>query len=309
LPASRLLWIAVGLLFAAGTAVAAELAVGPAAKLPSGPAVPGVFRFVAVGDTGTGGPDQYAIARRMVAFHDERPYTQVLLLGDNIYPDGDPADLVPKFEQPYAELLRRGIRFNAVLGNHDIEHERGREAQINYKPFNMGGQPYYSFTAGEGLLEFFALDSNNVDAEQVRWLDRALAGSSARWKIAALHHPLYSSAKRHGSDRALIAALEPLLVRRGVAVAFAGHDHVYERTKIIDGVQYFVSGAGAKLRRGDLNPRSRFFAAGNDQTNSFMFIEVTPAQFAFWSVDASGLILDAGTLALRGGKSEPLPSR
>lgn len=250
----------------------------------------------------------------MTAFHDERPYTQVLLLGDNIYPDGNPADLVPKFEQPYAELLRRGVRFNAVLGNHDIGHERGREAQVNYKPFNMGGRSYYSFAPADGatterLLEFFALDSNNVDAEQIRWLDRALAASTARWKIAMLHHPLYSSAKRHGSDPALRAALEPLFVRHGVAIVFAGHDHVYERTKIIDGVQYFVTGAGAKLRKGDLDPGSRFFAAGDDSTNSFMFIELTPQRFAFWSIDAAGRILDAGTLALADAKSEALHSR
>ena len=262
---------------------------------------------MAVGDTGTGGPDQFAIARRMTAFHDERPYRHVLLLGDNIYPDGDAADLVPKFERPYADLLQRGVRFNAVLGNHDIK--RGREAQINYEPFNMGGRPYYSFSVAGGLIEFFALDSNEIDTAQRRWLERALATSEARWKIVALHHPVYSSAKRHGSDPALRAALEPLFARYGVAVVFAGHDHVYERTTVIKGVQYFVSGAGAKLRQGDLNPRSPFFAAGNDRAHSFMFLEVTPARFAFWSVDAAGRVLDAGTLAPASRASEALRAR
>jgi acid phosphatase len=243
----------------------------------------------------------------MTAFHDERPYGDVLLLGDNVYPDGDPAGLRAKFEAPYGELLRRAVRFHAVLGNHDVE--RGRDAQIHYKHFNMGGQPYYSFTVADDLVQFFALDSNNVDAAQRRWLEGALSASRARWKVVALHHPLYSSAKRHGSDPALCAALEPLFVRYGVAAVFAGHDHVYERTKLIEGVQYFVSGAGAKLRRGDLDPRSRFFAAGNDVANSFMFLEVTPERFAFWSVDASGRILDAGTLARSATRSEALPAR
>ena len=35
-----------------------------------------------------------------------------------------------KFEGPYGELLRRGVSFQAVLGNHDVK--KGREAQINY---------------------------------------------------------------------------------------------------------------------------------------------------------------------------------
>ena len=268
---------------------------------------PGAFRFVAIGDTGTGGPEQYAIARRMTAFHDERPYGHVLLLGDNIYPDGDPEGIRPKFEQPYRELLRRGVRFHAVLGNHDVE--RGRTAQLHYKPFNMAGRAYYSFTAGDRSCEFFALDSNDVGAEQIRWLDCALTASSARWKIAALHHPLYSSAKRHGSDPALRAALEPLFIRHRIAAVFAGHDHVYERTKIVHGVQYFVSGAGAKLRSGDIDPRSPFFAAGRDDVNSFMFIEVTAERFAFWSIDAAGRILDRGTLDPARAKSEALQAR
>ena len=137
----------------------------------SGQAPIGTFRFVAFGDMGTGGKNQYAIARRMTIYHDERPYDTVIMLGDNIYESGKASDLPRKFEQPYAELLNRGVRFYATLGNHDVR--RGREAQIKYKGFNMGGQAYYTFTKGDGLIEFFVLDSTRVDNEQLRWLDEA----------------------------------------------------------------------------------------------------------------------------------------
>ncbi|MEO7725445.1 MAG: metallophosphoesterase [Chthoniobacterales bacterium] len=269
--------------------------VGPATILPEGPGSGEDFRFVALGDTGTGGEAQRAIANRMLAFQEQHPYNEVLLLGDNAYPHGEPSDLAAKFEQPFAELLRRGVRFNAVLGNHDVEH--GRTAQLNYPPFHMGGRAYYSFAKGSGLVEFFALDSNNMEPEQLRWLEKALAASKAKWKIAFLHHPLYSTAKRHGSDVALRALLEPLFIRYEVAAVFCGHDHVYERTKLQQGVQYFVTGAGAKLRRGDIDRRSTLLATGNDETNSFMYLQVTPGQLAFWAVDADGHILDGGTLA------------
>lgn len=235
-----------------------------------GPAPAGMVRFVAIGDMGTGKRAQLAVARQMMIYHDERPYDTALMLGDNIYPRGSASDFREKFELPYAELLRRGVRFYASLGNHDVR--RGREAQVNYNLFNMGGRSYYSFTKGDGLVEFFTLDSTRMDDEQLRWLADALQNSKARWKLAFFHHPLYSSGKRHGSSERLRLRLEPVLVNGGVAAVFSGHDHVYERTRPQQGVQYFVSGAAGKLRRGNINRRSSLFAAGNDAVNSFMYV-------------------------------------
>lgn len=262
---------------------------------PKGKAQAGVVRFVALGDMGTGSSEQFAIASQMAKYHDARPYDIVLMLGDNIYGDGDPAKLPERFERPYAELLRRGVDFYAVFGNHDVQI--GRAGQMNYKPFHMEGRAYYSFVKGNGLVEFFALDSTKMDAAQLRWLEGALTSSKARWKIAYFHHPIYSSGKKHGSDKKLRALVEPLFVRYGVAAVFSGHDHIYERTRPQQGVQYFVSGAGGKLRRGDINRQSPFFAAGDDDVNSFMYVELTRDRFAFWSVDATGRILDGGVLA------------
>lgn len=265
--------------------------------LPEGKAPAGVFRFAAFGDMGTGDGKQLAIARLLGEFHQKRPYDTILMLGDNIYEEGDPADIPAKFERPYAELLRAGVNFHATLGNHDVK--KGREAQINYPPFHMGGKAYYSFTKGEGLVEFFAVDSTQFDEPQAQWIESALSASRAPWKIAFFHHPLYSSAGKHGSDLKLRAKLEPLLVKYGVAAAFSGHDHTYERIIPQQGVQYFVSGAGGKLRRGDLDAKSPLMAAGNDDKHSFMFIELSREQMKFWSVDITGRIVDSGSLPPR----------
>ncbi|HKE05585.1 MAG TPA: metallophosphoesterase, partial [Blastocatellia bacterium] len=205
-------------------------------------------RFIVFGDSGKGDRAQHELARVMAAHHWSHMYDTALMLGDNIYPDGNPEDIPAKFERPYTELLRRGVSFQAVLGNHDVK--KGREGQINYRNFNMGGRAYYSFTKGAGLVDFFAIDSNYFDNLQRRWLEVALLGSQAKWKVAFFHHPIYSSADRHGSDFGLRAELEPLLVKYGVNAAFSGHDHVYERTKPQQGVQYFISGAGSRPRRG-----------------------------------------------------------
>lgn len=261
---------------------------------PNGETRSGTFRFVALGDTGTGGQGQLAVARRMAALHGEQPFDTVLLLGDNVYPSGDAADLPEKFERPYAELLRRGVRFHAVLGNHDVKN--GRSAQTGYAPFNMGGRAYYSFAEANGLVEFFALDSNRMDETQAAWLDSALSASKARWKIAFLHHPPYSSGTKHGSSSNLRSVVEPLFVRHGVAAVFSGHDHVYERVKPQRGVQYFVSGAGGQLRRGNLDRRSPLFASGDDEVNSFIYVELTSDRLRFRALGADGRTLDEGSL-------------
>lgn len=269
---------------------------GASTTQTKGKAEAATVRFVALGDTGTGGKGQLAVARRMVSYHDEKPYDTVLLLGDNVYPNGDPSELPAKFERPYAELLRRGVRFHAVLGNHDV-NTGGGAGQINYKPFNMGGRAYYSFVEGNGLVEFFALNSNNLDQAQLNWLDHALSASKARWKIAYFHHPIYSSGMKHGSNMKLRALLEPLLLRHGVAATFSGHDHIYERITLQQGVQHFVAGAGGQLRRGNMKRDPQLFAAGSDEFNSFMYVEVTPARLTFWAIEPEGRILDVGYLS------------
>jgi len=257
------------------------------------------IRFIVFGDSGRGDTAQHELARIMVAHQWNQFYDTALMLGDNIYPDGDPADLAAKFERPYAELLKRGVSFHAVLGNHDVK--KGREGQINYPKFNMGGRPYYSFAKGEGLVEFFALDSTRFDYQQRHWLEESLQASQAKWKVAFFHHPLYSSADKHGSDFDLRAQLEPLLVRHGVDAVFAGHDHIYERTKPQQGVQYFTSGAGSRIRRGDLKRNTPFFATGYDEVSSFMSIEITPERFSFKTIDLAGKVVDSGELASRAG--------
>lgn len=254
----------------------------------------GLVPFVAFGDMGTGENSQYSVAAGMAAHHDKHPFDTVLMLGDNIYPNGDPALFKDRFERPDAELLKRGVRFYAVLGNHDVR--KGREAEMNYPNFNMNGKAYYSFVKGDGLIEFFALDSTDFDRKQARWLDGALAASKAQWKVAYLHHPLYSSGITHGSDTKLRAKLEPLLVKYGVTAVLSGHDHVYERTKPQRGVQYFVSGTGAQLRKGDLDRSTPFFGAGNDTVNSFMYFEAAPDKISFWAIDAAGHTIDSGAL-------------
>ena len=205
-------------------------------------------RLAAIGDMGTGEPLQIDVAQQMVKSRAAFPFEFVITLGDNLYTGSSPSDFDKDFAVPYKPLLDAGVQFYAALGNHDKTNERF------YKPFNMNGANYYTYKKGN--VRFFALDSNYMDPKQVAWLETGLRDAgNGDWKICYFHHPLYSSGRFHGPAKDLRKVLEPLFVRYGVDVVFAGHDHVYERVRPQQGVYYFTEGASGELRAGNLSRR------------------------------------------------------
>jgi 3',5'-cyclic AMP phosphodiesterase CpdA len=249
---------------------------------------PGSFRCAVIGDTGTGGRIQFEVGGRLADFQTTRKFGSVIMLGDNLYGSQKPKDFREKFELPYARLLDAGVNFYAVLGNHDEPGQRF------YKPFNMEGRRYYTFSPHEGV-RFFGLDSTRLDQDQLAWLKKELDRSAEDWKIVFCHHPMYSSGARHGSNLPLRAALEPLLVKHGVAAVLAGHDHFYERTKPQKTVTYFVVGGAAKLRAGNAR-RTEITAAAFDRDNSFLLLEIDKDALHFQAVSRTGDTVDAGFL-------------
>jgi predicted MPP superfamily phosphohydrolase len=249
----------------------------------------GSLKFAVIGDTGTASREQNDVGRQMMAYHAKFPFELVLMAGDNIYGSDSPADFVNKFEAPYKALLDAGVKFYAALGNHDNPTQRF------YKPFNMGGQRFYSFKPQQGI-RFFALDTNYLDKPELDWLEAELSKSGSEWKICFFHHPLYSSGRTHGSSLDLRAKLEPLFTHYGVNVVFSGHDHVYERIKPQKGIYYFVSGSGGSLRKGDLR-RADFTETGFDQDFHFMLVEIAGEELHFQAVTRTGQVIDSGMFA------------
>jgi 3',5'-cyclic AMP phosphodiesterase CpdA len=248
-------------------------------------------RFGIVGDSGTGDRKQYEVGAVMTKALQIFPFEFLIMLGDNIYGSERPQDFVKKFERPYEAILSQKIPFYASLGNHDDPTQRF------YKLFNMNGERYYTFTKGDA--RFFALDSNYMDQPQLKWVEEQLARSNDRWKIAFFHHPLYSSGERHGSEVDLRTRLEPLFVKYGVDVVFAGHEHFYERIVPQKGIYYFTQGGSAKLREGNIRVNSALTAKGFDTDNVFMVAELGKDSMHFQVVSRAGKRVDSGTLPLR----------
>ena len=178
-----------------------------------------------MGDTGTGGSDQKAVAAQMLAWHP----SQVFLLGDNLYDRGSRKYISSRYDDVYGPLMKAGVPFHAALGNHDVlwcdvaardplpddakAYVSGLlpcdvKYQLRHPSFGyLGGRRYYSVKSDDTahpLVEVFVLDSNTLhtsqsklgllreDRAQLKWLDEALAASGAHWKVVTLHHPLHT---------------------------------------------------------------------------------------------------------------------
>jgi predicted phosphodiesterase len=258
----------------------------------------GSVKFLVIGDTGTGGSAQREVAGRIAEVYKIFPFEFAIMVGDNLYGSEGASDYRQKFEEPYKPLLDAGVKFYASLGNHDDPTQRF------YKNFNMNGEKFYTFKAPKkgidalGDVRFFALDSNYMSPDQVQWLTKELEAGAPGWKIPFFHHPLYSSGEKHGSDAALRNQLEPLFVKHGVDVVFAGHEHFYERLEPQKGITYFVNGSGAKLRKGNIG-NSGMTARGYDTGYAFMIVEIAGDDLYFQTIESKGQTVDSGVIKRR----------
>lgn len=251
------------------------------------------LKFAVIGDSGTGDSAQRDVAMQMYEAYQAYRYELVLMLGDNLYGRERPRDYASKFERPYQPLLDAGVRFYATLGNHDEREQRF------YKHFNMDGELYYSFKAPRQDVRFFALESSYMDPTQLEWLERELSRARESWKIVFMHHPIYSSGGRHGSDVALRQVLEPLFFEHGVSLVLAGHEHFYERLEPQNGIVYITQGAAAKLRRGNIRRSSGLTAAGFDSDRSFTVMEIEDDLLYLQTISRRGRTVDTSVIRRR----------
>ncbi len=246
-----------------------------------------VVRLAVAGDVGTGDAAAYKTAAVMDRLDQQRDFDALLLLGDNIYENGDPADVVSKVFEPFDPVLDRETQLLAVLGNHDVDDGFG-PAQA--KALGMANA-WYSTSIED--VTIVALDSNQADnPDQLAWLRATLSAVDTTWTIAIMHHPAYS-AGWHGSDAKVQKHFAPLFAEFDVDLALSGHDHDYQRNNPIDGVTYVVTGAAAKLRPAG----SETFTAVSWSTPSFVDLAVYEDRIELQAVDHSGRSIDVFELS------------
>jgi tartrate-resistant acid phosphatase type 5 len=261
--------------------------------------------FLVLGDWGMGTSEQRRVAAQMGKSAEAIGARFVISTGDNFYPDGvrsvEDARWKTHFEDVYAAPALM-IPWYIALGNHD--HRGNVDAQVEYtKRSSRWRLPatYYKHTetlADGSRADFFFIDSQMIrdryrrswfrsagDAQLI-WLERELAASSARWKIAVGHHPVFSGGK-HGNTEALVLLLKPLLERYGVQACLNGHDHDLQHL-VVGRVHYLTSGAGAKPRPAKRVAGTRFVMG---ERLGFMTARLAPHAMDIEFIDDRGTSL------------------
>jgi len=295
-----------------GEVVAAEHRVHTAPR-PGEP-----FRFLVIGDSGSGQRAQRQIARLLPGWAPDF----VLHAGDLITPAGERELFPTRFFRPYADLMASSPIY-ACLGNHDYLIERGQPLLDTFLlPSNgpPGEQPGRHWWFDFGGARFVAVDSNH-DYPYFRdtvapWLDKVLAGAGDRWKICLWHEPVYTNGDHYAPAAKLLMSLVPVVEKYHCSLVFSGHQHLYERSwpirdgKIVgqgEGTVYIVTGAGGCNLYQARSPQSPFIAACRDDQNSFTAVDVTSERLALRQIGADGHILDEYQIDTRKRQQMPRP--
>ena len=266
----------------------------PDAVTPLDFAVLGDYGIGVLGDTPSA-RRQRRVAEVLDRLTGEPGVRLVITVGDNVYPSpairgsqgsgGQDSDWYGSFYQPYRYALAQ-VPVYPTVGNHDTsdaessdDREQIRDnfhTDARFSPEVAGSRAsvdpgmFYRFGFGADV-EFICIDtslSRDLPTEHFfehprhhAFLEDAFPddqGTGRRWRFPFSHHPAYCAGPHHPNTAAMVEHLVPLFARAGVRAAFAGHEHNFQLSHV-DGIDYFVSGAGGKLRE---DPPEDFGPAG-----------------------------------------------
>lgn len=229
----------------------------------------GELCFHCVGDTGgfhNPGPQRAVAAAMATELTGARQVS--FFLGDVVYLNGERSHYGAQFFEPY-DAYRAPIL--AVAGNHDGDLAPGSDAatldafveQFCSRPGAISPshrraaqhQPNVYWTLEHEWVTIIGLysgvpEGGQIDEAQLRWLtDELNAARPGVVLILALHHPVFSADRVHGSNLALRDTLDDYFARAGRApdAVFSAHAHNYQRfTRVHEGRQipYVVAGSG-----------------------------------------------------------------
>jgi acid phosphatase type 7 len=188
-------------------------------------------------------------ARRVVSVNVWKDYNNNSLAADLVLSVGDQTEsdweiqLQANYFNQLQDVLRTTPLFTTI-GNHDA----GDQAIVYKASFTLptnaeagglssGTENYYSFNYANIHFVVLAVDGFDITPETA-WLKDDLATNKSDWLIALMHHPMHSAGD-HKSDTDAFSISErtnwlPLLEDAGVDLILAGHNHVYERTYMLD---------------------------------------------------------------------------
>ena len=158
---------------------------------------------------------------------------------------GDQVDAAASEEQ-YQSYLNRtvlaGLPQATTIGNHDSgsnsygQHFNVANESDTLGATSAGGDNWFVYNS----VLFMDLNSNDLSvAEHKAFMEQAIAANpDVSWKIVVFHHSIYSVAS-HAMDSDILQRrndLAPVFRELDIDVVLMGHDHVYTRSYMMDGL-------------------------------------------------------------------------
>ncbi len=282
------------------------------------------LRFLYLGDAQTGFERW---GKLLDSARKQEPNLDFVVLAGDIVDRGNERTNWDHFFLRAAGLLDR-VAVMPCVGNHEYLDVGPRLYRTSFElprngPPGIEPELCYAFEAGDAI--FTVMDSNlavwDADAAKVqaRWLDETLARTTARWKIAIFHHPVYPSHPWRDMP-ALREYWVPVFDRHHVDLVLQGHDHSYQRTYPLRGHRpasgpdrgtiYLIAVSGDKY----VDPAHREMAEIEiGRTSTYQVIEIDPAtnRLRYRARDEAGETIDAFEIEKPGSPvlvRNPLPS-
>jgi 3',5'-cyclic AMP phosphodiesterase CpdA len=295
------------------------------------PAKPQAFSFIYFGDAQN---DVRSLWSRVIreAFSDAPRAAFALHAGDLI----DSAE----HDGQWGEWFGAGAWINAMLpviavpGNHEYISEKKQDgSRVQRLSRHWAAQFAFPDNGPEGLkdsvyyidyqnIRVIALNSNELHAEQIPWIDETLSTSEKTWNIVTFHHPIFSMAKDRDNPK-LRELWKPVLDRHQVDLVLTGHDHTYGRTGLLvpdtnvatganwrsapAGTVYVVSVSGPKLYEFG-TPMVDVLRKAED-TQLYQIITVDGDSLTYVARTATGEQYDGFTLNKRKGQPNEMIER
>jgi hypothetical protein len=277
---------------------------------------------------------QREIGQALAVAVDTHAVRFVLTTGDNIYAGkrilGLPVDHGDEdddwfftFYQPYRYFLNR-VPFYPCVGNHDTAETEDRDdrEQVLDNFFlrermatdeatgkaSLDPGLFYRVRFG-GDLELICIDTSKESffsrgrlfnhPEHQAFLEETFTieeHDAVKWRIPFCHHPPYCAGPRHHNTW----DMQPLVARfrnARVRAMLCGHEHNFQHSSV-NGIDYFISGAAGKLRRGQPNAFDDAGTVSWSDTPHFLLITIDGNRM---SVRAIGELVD--------GKLSDIPRR
>ncbi|MFC3198736.1 metallophosphoesterase [Parapedobacter deserti] len=242
---------------------------------------------------------------------------QIATLAEAERPDfaihaGDQVDNGHRLSDWIGQFLPQGQPFMskynvyATIGNHE-----GDAPYFHKYLGHPEGRDKRAYTVTYGNAQIILFDSNqdlSEGSKHYKELEAELAKSTARWKIVAHHHCIYSSDNDdHGNTHVAkstlgiprLAHLPALYEKYDVDLVFYGHVHAYERTwplrnNAVDtqnGIVYVQTGGNGGGLETPALMRS-WFTNKIKYGHHFSYVRIAQGQLQCQAIDLNGAVFD-----------------